>query len=283
MHSPTKRCWPTTILVRLMKHSTNGLGIVVSPKHQNSGLIIADLIRGSDAVKTGLLKPGDTILKVNNRYLDNLPYDDCLKCLQELPVEVEVEILVKVPSGYTTRLVTTFSDDGVARTSRVTNLIPGCESPSAQRKRESVMSEKAGVEGHANEDGSPRIANLESPVVQTRRESLGRRESLTDESVRRLKASFEGHASDGSGQGMNNLMLNPEPPVNQTLKGSATDDNARRHKNKFEEQGFGNGSGQRNGKDGKPDALHLPEIRQNGNGVRASLDSPERPATLTAK
>lgn len=192
-----------TILVRLTKHSSNGLGIVVSPKLQNCGLIIAELIKGSDAVKTGLLRPGDTILKVNNKELENLPYEQCLRCLQELPVEQEVEILVKVPNGYTTRLVTTFSDDGVARTTRITNLIP---------------------------------SSSDSPVVQRRRESV------SDESLRRLKTSLvEGRI----------------------------------------ECSLGDGGGQRNGNELLKAVV--PEIRQNGDSSKAMLDSPERPATLTAK
>ncbi|GIY41816.1 PDZ domain-containing protein [Caerostris extrusa] len=118
--------WPTSILVRVKKNRKSGLGIVVIPRPQNRGLLIAELSKGSEVAKSGLLRPGDTILKI----------------LQDLPVDQEAEILVRVPGGYTTRLVTTFNEDGVAHTSRITNLVPNSQSSSPQRRRESISEEK---------------------------------------------------------------------------------------------------------------------------------------------
>ncbi|XP_071038207.1 nitric oxide synthase-like protein isoform X4 [Parasteatoda tepidariorum] len=138
----TSTKWPTTVLVRIAKRPSLGLGIVVTPRPQHLGLVIAELIRGSEAIKTGLLRPGDQILKVNNKDLEHLPYEQCLHVLQELPVDEEVEILIRVPDGYTTRLVTTFNEEGVSRTTRITSLIPSSESPSHRRRRESIPDEK---------------------------------------------------------------------------------------------------------------------------------------------
>ncbi|GFY42321.1 PDZ domain-containing protein [Trichonephila inaurata madagascariensis] len=118
MENSTKN-WPITILVRLKKHSKTGLGIVVTPRPHNRGLFIAELSKDSEAAKAGLLRPGDTILKVDQ----------------------EVEILVRVPDGYTTRLVTTFNENGVAHTSRITNLVPNSQSPTPQKRRESISEE----------------------------------------------------------------------------------------------------------------------------------------------
>ncbi|GIY63289.1 PDZ domain-containing protein [Caerostris darwini] len=134
--------WPTSILVRVKKNRKLGLGIVVIPRPQNRGLLIAELSKGSEVAKSGLLRPGDTILKVNNRDVVHLPYEQCLQILQDLPVDQEAEILVRVPGGYTTRLVTTFNEDGVAHTSRITNLVPNSQSSSPQRRRESISEEK---------------------------------------------------------------------------------------------------------------------------------------------
>ncbi|GFX52516.1 PDZ domain-containing protein [Trichonephila clavipes] len=135
------KSWPITILVRLKKHSKTGLGIVVTPRPHNRGLFIAELAKESEAAKAGLLRPGDTILKVNDKDLVHLPYEQCLQILQDLPVDQEVEILVRVPDGYTTRLVTTFNENGVAHTSRITNLVPNSQSPTPQKRRESISEE----------------------------------------------------------------------------------------------------------------------------------------------
>ncbi|CAL1272101.1 unnamed protein product [Larinioides sclopetarius] len=134
--------WPTTILVHLKKHSKIGLGIVVTPRPQNRGLLIAELTKGSEAAKSGLFRPGDIILKVNNKDLSQLPYEQCLQILQDLPVDQEAEILVRVPDGYTTRLVTTFNEDGKSHTSRITTMVSNSQSSSPQRRRESISEDK---------------------------------------------------------------------------------------------------------------------------------------------
>lgn len=134
--------WPVTVLVNVMKRDTDGLGIVVSPKTQNPGVIIAELIKDGEAHKTGLLRPGDTILRVNKEDLNGLPYEKCRQILQNLPANKEAEILVRVPDGYTTRLVTTFKPDGTPRTTRCTTPVPNMISPVQQRRRESVSDEK---------------------------------------------------------------------------------------------------------------------------------------------
>lgn len=141
MENSTKN-WPTTILVHVKKHSKLGLGIVVTPRPQNRGLLIAELTKGSEAAKSGLFRPGDIILKVNNKDLSQLPYEQCLQLLQELPVDQEAEILVRVPDGYTTRLVTTFNEDGKSHTSRITTMVSNSLTPSPQRRRESISEDK---------------------------------------------------------------------------------------------------------------------------------------------
>lgn len=134
--------WPVTVLVRVTKRSTNGLGIVVSPKSNNSSIVVSELIKDGEAQRTGFLRPGDTILRVNKQDLNGLPYDQCLQILQDLPVGQEAEILLRVADGCTTKLVTTFSEDGTPQTKRFTALLQNLESPVQQRRRESLSEEK---------------------------------------------------------------------------------------------------------------------------------------------
>lgn len=134
--------WPVTVVVKITKRSTNGLGIVVSPKLNNCSVVISELIKDGEAYKTGLLRPGDTILRVNNKDLKGLPYEQCLQILQDLPVDKEAQILLRVPDGYTTRLVTTFNEDGTPKTTRFTTALQNMMSPVQQRRRESISEEK---------------------------------------------------------------------------------------------------------------------------------------------
>ncbi|KFM82489.1 Nitric oxide synthase, brain, partial [Stegodyphus mimosarum] len=134
--------WPVTILVRVMKRTTGGLGIVVRPRIPNKGIAINELIRGGEADKTGFLRPGDVILRVNDKELCDLSYDECLQVLQDLPNDEEVSILVRALEGYTTKLVTTFDEGGSARTIRIMAPIPNCNSPIPHLRRESISEDK---------------------------------------------------------------------------------------------------------------------------------------------
>lgn len=134
--------WPVTVVVSVTKRNAHGLGIVVSPKTNHSGVVISELIKDGEAQKTGLLRPGDTILRVNDHDLNGLPYEQCLQILQELPVDKEARILLRVPEGYTARLVTIFAEDGTPRTSRYTTPLQNTMSPVHQRRRESIPEEK---------------------------------------------------------------------------------------------------------------------------------------------
>lgn len=134
--------WPVTVQVSITKRSTNGLGIVVEPKSNNCGVIISELIKDGEADKSGLLRPGDTILRVNDIDLNGLPYEQCKQILQDLPVNKGAHILLRVPDGYTTRLVTTFTEDGKPKTTRFTTALQNMMSPAPQRRRESISEEK---------------------------------------------------------------------------------------------------------------------------------------------
>lgn len=134
--------WPVTVLVRVTNRRTSGFGIIVKSKSNNCGLVVAELVKDGEAYKTGLLRPGDIILKINDQNLNGLPYEQCLQVLQDLPVDEEADILLRVPDGYTTRLVTTFSEDGRPKTTRYTTVLQNLVSPVQPRRRESISEEK---------------------------------------------------------------------------------------------------------------------------------------------
>lgn len=130
--------WSNTVSVKLTKRRNGGLGIMVTAREQGHGLLVADLAPGGEAEKSGLLRAGDRILNVNGKDVDSLPYDECLRTLQQLQPDAGVTFLVRVLEGYATKLVQAADENGSARVIRVTQ--PINRSPRTRRPNKMVDS-----------------------------------------------------------------------------------------------------------------------------------------------
>ena len=66
------------------------------------------------------VRPGDIILRINNVDVSRCTFDEALQTLASTPVGSYASFIVRAPYGFTTRLVTTFEEDGTPRTIRIT-------------------------------------------------------------------------------------------------------------------------------------------------------------------
>jgi hypothetical protein len=112
--------------LRLKRYDDSGLvsgfgfGLEIQDRGSPPVLQIAGLARDFDAEKSGLVRPGDIILRINNVDVSRCTFDEALQTLASTPVGSFASFIVRAPYGFTTRLVTTFEEDGTPRTIRVT-------------------------------------------------------------------------------------------------------------------------------------------------------------------
>lgn len=98
-----------------------GFGLVLSDRGCPPVLQIDGLASGEcEAAQSGLVRPGDIILRVNNVDVSRCTFDEALQTLASTPVGSYASFIVRAPFGFTTRLVTTFEEDGTPRTLRIT-------------------------------------------------------------------------------------------------------------------------------------------------------------------
>lgn len=97
-----------------------GFGFEIEDRGQPPTLQVARLILDSEAHRSGLLRVGDLILKVNTVEVGSCTFDEALQTLASTPAGAYASFLVRAPFGYATRLVTTFSEDGTPNTLRIT-------------------------------------------------------------------------------------------------------------------------------------------------------------------
>ena len=98
-----------------------GFGLVLADRGQPPVLQIDGLAGGgSEAEQSGLVRPGDIILRINNVDVSRCTFDEALQTLASTPVGAYASFIVRAPFGFTTRLVTTFEEDGTPRTLRIT-------------------------------------------------------------------------------------------------------------------------------------------------------------------
>lgn len=110
--------------LRLKRTAANsegfGFGIKIQDRGAPPTLQVVSLVKGCEAEKSGLIRPGDIILRINNVDVASCTYDEAIQTLALMPIGAYVSFVVRVPLGYATRLVTTFDDDGQPRTLRIT-------------------------------------------------------------------------------------------------------------------------------------------------------------------
>lgn len=109
------------IRARLLNREKSGFGISVSPRTVSPPtLMISGLAKDGEAESSGLIRPGDIILQINNRDVSRCSYEEALEVLRSAPLGETSRFVLRAPFGYTTHLSTYFAPDGSPRTFRIT-------------------------------------------------------------------------------------------------------------------------------------------------------------------
>ncbi|XP_076435250.1 nitric oxide synthase-like [Babylonia areolata] len=114
---------PNTIRVKLVKQRHGGLGFLVKQRTEKPLVVVADLVAGGIAEESGLVQVGDIILRLNDINLADMSYESAVEVLKAVPTDAPVVMLLRGPEGYTTHLETTFLENGLPKTVRVTKPI----------------------------------------------------------------------------------------------------------------------------------------------------------------
>lgn len=115
---------PNIIRVKLYKRQEDGLGFLIKPRAQKPNVVISALVAGGLAEQCGLIQIGDVIIRVNEIDISDKSYDDAVELLKALPVDAPVAIVLRGQEGFTTHLETTFQENGIPRTIRVSRKLP---------------------------------------------------------------------------------------------------------------------------------------------------------------
>jgi nitric-oxide synthase len=161
---------PSIMKCRLKKRD-NGFGFNVKQRSSPPTLLVRELMRKGEAETSGLIRPGDMILKIDDIDVSQCSYDEALKVLMSTQSESLTSFTIRAPIGYTTRLETTFSNDGSPKTLRITEKII-----------KSITEKETSVEHKYNNN----------EILFTKRESLGSKDgqNITNSN---LNLSVENH------------------------------------------------------------------------------------------
>ena len=86
------------LVVKIVKRKIGGLGFVVKKKPSSPLPVVTDIVRGSVAEESGLLRVGDVILEVNGAQVRDIAFDNVLEILNGVPVGKEVTLKVQAAS-----------------------------------------------------------------------------------------------------------------------------------------------------------------------------------------
>ncbi|CAL1539173.1 unnamed protein product [Lymnaea stagnalis] len=114
---------PNTIRVKLTKQRYGGLGFLVKQRALKPYVLVASIVKGGVAEESGLVQIGDIILRINDIDLTEMSYASAIEVLKAVPIDTPVVLLLRGPEGYTTFLQTSFQENGLPRTIRVTKPI----------------------------------------------------------------------------------------------------------------------------------------------------------------
>lgn len=111
----------SAIRVRLQCNHGSGFGLTPGKRSDSTPcLMVSSLQTGGEAASSGLLRPGDLILKINDKDVSRCSYDDAMQTFEASSADSELRLLIRAPPGYATHLETTFDAEGCPRTYRVT-------------------------------------------------------------------------------------------------------------------------------------------------------------------
>ena len=97
-----------------------GFGLNIQDRGTPPALQISSIENNCEAEKSGLIRNGDIILRINNHDVSQCTYDEAIQKLTSTPMNAYASFTVRAPFGYVTRLITTFEEDGQSKTIRIT-------------------------------------------------------------------------------------------------------------------------------------------------------------------
>ena len=104
-----------------MSSDRSGFGLVVGKRSDTPPcLMVSCLQPGGEAASSGLIRPGDIILKINGTDVSHCLFPDALRNMEATDRDPELGLVIRAPLGYSTHLQTTFDQEGCPRTYRVT-------------------------------------------------------------------------------------------------------------------------------------------------------------------
>lgn len=108
--------------LKRLAHITEGFGFGLNIQDRGTPpvLQITSLVKECEAQKSGLIRSGDIILRINNVDVSKCTYDEAIQTLASTPMNAFASFTVRAPYGFVTRLVTTFEENGHSKTIRIT-------------------------------------------------------------------------------------------------------------------------------------------------------------------
>lgn len=111
----------SAIRVKLLSPGRCGFGLIVGKRCDSPPcLMVSCLQPGGEAASSGLIRPGDIILKINGTDVSHCLYAEAVQLLEATNGDTELRLVIRAPLGYSTHLQTTFDQEGCPRTYRVT-------------------------------------------------------------------------------------------------------------------------------------------------------------------
>lgn len=104
------------------------MGFLIRPRKTPPFVSVSALVAGGMAEQCGLVHVGDVITRVNEIDISESSYENAVELLKALPIDAPVALLLRGPEGYSTHLETTFQENGVPKTIRITKVLPSTDS-----------------------------------------------------------------------------------------------------------------------------------------------------------
>ena len=154
---------PNTIRVRLVKRPVTGLGFLATKQEKalrgKPCVTVHKLLPEGVAEESGLVQPGDYLVRINDIDVSEMPYNSVITILKAIPDGTAVVLLLRGPDGFSTHLETIFLEDGTPKTVRVTAPVGSNLTPYRVIKQKTPKREESKINGHGvtENNNSPKI------------------------------------------------------------------------------------------------------------------------------
>lgn len=217
------------IRVKIVKRTETGLGFLIQSRTEKPHVVISAMVSGGMAEKSGLIRIGDTILRVNDTDITDKVYEDCVDLLKSLPTDSPVSLLLKGPDGYTSYLHTTFLENGAPHTVRITKPLQNNDSFVSRLRRTfgrslsptnriSIRQSRRGTEGsnQSNNKSECDQTCFVCPIEHENHAKLQNAESQTEADTGKPSSAINGKSIVNSSEksvNINNNSLSASPKI----------------------------------------------------------------------